>query len=167
MSLSLLNASFQEQEESARARRRTGKGTRRRRLTNSFLDSFMTIPHLVPRLLHRLKSAPRPQALRPVHPRARRRRSLRSPLPDDPDFTSVRKSSILLDPINPISTSRSYVRHKSLPPKVEPPQDSVESSANCHGIVEHDAPRKMTMQEKDWFANPYRAPTPIYYVYIF
>lgn len=127
----------------------------------------MTIPHLVPRLLQRLKSVPHPQVLRPIYPRARRRRSLRSPLPDDPDLTSLRRSSILLDPINPISTSKAYVRHKSLPPKVEAPQDSVEISSTSPGTVEHDAPRKMSMQEKGWFANPYRAPTPIYYAYIF
>lgn len=119
----------------------------------------MTIPHLIPRLLTRLKKVPQPQSIRPLQRKSRRRRSLRAPLPNEPDFNSHRQSSILLDPVNPISTPKAYVPHKSLPPRILLPPHDVDrqDAGNRPELVddEYDRPREMTTQEKEWFANPY------------
>lgn len=109
------------------------------------------MPRLLPRLLKILQDAPEPNTLTRSsgYTRLKKRVSLKNVIPEAPTFTSEgRTHSILLDNANPIIDGHLYNRHKALPPKVrlvKPPQNS----------GEHDRPREMTNEEREWWSSPY------------
>lgn len=107
------------------------------------------MPRLLPRLLKILQDAPEPITLSNRHTRYKKRVSMKNANPGTPTFTSEgRTHSILLDDANPITEGHLYNRHKSLPPRVrlvKPLQD----------IGEHDHPREMTDEEREWWSSPY------------
>ncbi|KAG2369938.1 hypothetical protein BDR07DRAFT_1447317 [Suillus spraguei] len=107
------------------------------------------MPRLLPRLLKILQDAPEPITLSNRHSRYKKRVSMKNTIPKTPTFTSEgRAHSILLDDANPITEGHLYNRHKSLPPRVrlvKPLQDT----------GEHDHPREMTDEEREWWSSPY------------
>ena len=111
---------------------------------------------LIPRLLRRLKeTSVAGETVRPLRPPAHGAKSLRRSLPPPPVF-SGRSRSILLDEINPITKPKAYRRHKSLPPQVRLPDSQKTRTVSRDGTVEDDVRREMTVEEKEWYANPYR-----------
>ncbi|KAF5393935.1 hypothetical protein D9757_000161 [Collybiopsis confluens] len=110
------------------------------------------MPRLLPRLISRLEASPPPSTFDPFsldHIRFRGK-SLRNPVPPTPSFhPSHYKQSILLSPGNPVTSSRDYKHHKSLPPRVSLPKNA-KSRKNAN-----DHPRTMTREERGWWANPY------------
>ena len=111
------------------------------------------MPRLLPRLLKVLQETPlnskRVAPSRNV--RARKRNSLYRPIPVAlPSFHPAgRTRSILLDE-NPVTDKQAFARHKRLPPRVRlGPRPVVHQ--------EHDVPREMTTQEREWWSSPYRA----------
>jgi hypothetical protein len=111
------------------------------------------MPRLIPRLLERLEHAPRSRRI-PVEPiRRRRKLSLRRPLLPLPSLSPhYRTRSILLDEVNPIINASAYKRHKSFPPKVW-----IHDFPRRKTVVadEHDRLRRMTEEERKWWASPY------------
>jgi hypothetical protein len=109
------------------------------------------MPRLLPRLLKILQDAPESNTFSSGYTRYKKRVSMKNIIPEAPTFTSEgRTHSILLDNANPIIEGHLYNRHKTLPPRVrlvKPLQDS----------VEHDHPREMTDEEREWWSSPYRA----------
>ena len=112
------------------------------------------MPRLLPRLLKALQETP-PLNSKHVAPSrnvgARKRKSLYRPVPVSvPSFDPAgRTRSILLDE-NPVTEKRVFARHKRLPPRVRlGPRPVVHK--------EHDVPREMTAQEREWWSSPYRA----------
>ncbi|KAG1820318.1 uncharacterized protein BJ212DRAFT_1567544 [Suillus subaureus] len=107
------------------------------------------MPRLLPRLLKILQDAPEPNTLSNGYTRYKKRVSMKNTIPETPTFTSEgRTRSILLDDANPITEGHLYNRHKSLPPRVrlvKPLQDT----------GEHDHPREMTDEEREWWSSPY------------
>ncbi|KAG1753902.1 uncharacterized protein EDB91DRAFT_1215395 [Suillus paluster] len=107
------------------------------------------MPRLLPRLLKTLQDAPQPNPASNGYTRYKKRISMKRLIPETPSFTSNgRTHSILLDDANPITEGHLYNRHKSLPPRVrllKPLQDT----------GEHDHPREMTEEERDWWSSPY------------
>lgn len=112
------------------------------------------MPRLVPRLLRIIS---REESLEKTYPfdirifRCRPK-SLVNPNPPKPSFHPAKyPRSILLTsaPLNPITRSRFYFRHKSLPPRIYLPKRPI-ARAN-----EHDRPRQMSEDERRWWANPY------------
>ncbi|KAG0709498.1 hypothetical protein DFH29DRAFT_792915 [Suillus ampliporus] len=107
------------------------------------------MPRLLPRLLKILQDAPQLNPARNGYTRYKKRVSMKKPVPETPSFTSAgRTHSILLDDANPITEGHLYDRHKSLPPRVrllKPLQDT----------GEHDHPREMTEEEREWWSSPY------------
>ena len=112
---------------------------------------------LIPRLLRRLNARSlASEKIRPLRPRAKGPKSLRKQLPPVPVFFG-RSRSILLDDVNPIMHSMAYRRHKSLPPQVRLPDSQKETrTVSRDGTVEDDVRREMTVEEREWWANPYR-----------
>ncbi|KAH9965720.1 hypothetical protein BC827DRAFT_1314648 [Russula dissimulans] len=111
---------------------------------------------LIPRLLRRLKARSiASEKIRPVRPPARGATSLRKQLPPPPDFSGRRSRSILLDDVNPIMHPKAYRQHKSLPPQVRLPDSQKTRTVSRDGTVEDDVRREMTVEEREWWANPY------------
>lgn len=115
-----------------------------------------SMPRLLPRLLKALQQTPLTQSsskhvARSQDIRSRKRKSLYRPiLVSLPLFHPAgRTRSILLDE-NPVTDKRVFARHKRLPPRVRLGPRPV-----VHG--EHDVPREMTTQEREWWSSPYRA----------
>lgn len=113
------------------------------------------MPRILPRLLQKLADEGFGQKENVFGPKPARRvrtQSLRKRLPPPPSFTPAeRTQSILLDPVNPVANAADYVRHKSLPPRVRVPRRAAVTTN-----TEYDRPRRMTTQERDWWASPYR-----------
>jgi hypothetical protein len=108
-------------------------------------------PRLLPRLLKFLQDAPLPNLQSKGNIRRRKRVSMKNPVPQMPSFiVNGRIQSILLDDTNPITEGHLYDRHKSLPPRVHIPRP-------LHDTGEHDRPREMTEEEREWWSSPYRA----------
>ena len=111
---------------------------------------------LIPRLLDRLKSRSiTPEKIRPIRPPAKGAKSLRKVLPPRPVFFG-RSRSILLDDVNPIMHPKAYRQHKSLPPQVNLPESQKTRTVSRDGTVENDVRREMTVEEREWWSNPYR-----------
>lgn len=114
------------------------------------------MPRLLPRLLKALQETPLTHTnSKHVAPSqdvgSRKRKSLYRPITVPlPSFHPAgRTRSILLDE-NPVTDKRAFARHKRLPPRVRLGPRPV-----VHG--EHDVPREMTTQEREWWSSPYRA----------
>ncbi|KAG1755833.1 hypothetical protein EDB19DRAFT_1663195 [Suillus lakei] len=107
------------------------------------------MPRLLPRLLKILQDTPEPNSLSNGYTRYKKRVSMKNTIPETPTFTSEgRTRSILLDNANPITEGYLYDRHKTLPPRVrlvKPLQDT----------GDHDHPREMTDEEREWWSSPY------------
>lgn len=117
-----------------------------------YLPPFF-MPRILPRLIERLQATKPKKPFEPfnLHEYRARSKSIRKPLPPTPSFHPADYSqSILLSPGNPIISSRDYIRHKSLPPRVRLPKDAIP------GKNAYDRPRNMTEQERRWWASPYR-----------
>lgn len=110
----------------------------------------------MPRILPRLRkviseggSGPRTDILWPR--RRNSKKSLCKPVPPRPTFkVADYKESILLTPGNPITNSRDYVRHKTVPPRLRLKRRVVAASPT------NNLPREMTKEERKWWADPYR-----------
>ncbi|KAJ3917465.1 hypothetical protein F5877DRAFT_44579 [Lentinula edodes] len=117
------------------------------------------MPRILPRLLKKLKNSHNPETFDrfSLDEHRFRGKSLWKPLPPNP-FPSFKPSdhgqSILLTPGNPITSSRDYVRRKSLPPRVYIPENGQKRKRkNAYEV--YDKPRRMTDGERDWWASPY------------
>lgn len=111
---------------------------------------------LIPRLLRRLKARSiASEKIRPLRPPAKGAKSLRKQVPPAPVFTG-RSQSILLDDVNPIMHPKAYRQHKSLPPSLSLPDSQKTRTVSRDGTVEDDVRREMTVEEREWWANPYR-----------
>jgi hypothetical protein len=80
-------------------------------------------------------------------------KSLHKPVPPRPSFHPSRHpQSILLSPAetNPITSSRLYNRHKTLPPLPRLSRRVRQAPG------QYDAPRSMSSEELKWWSNPYR-----------
>lgn len=111
------------------------------------------MPRLLPRLLKVLQETPLTQSSSKHVTRSQnvKRKSLYRPIPLTlPSFHPAgRTHSILLDE-NPMTDKRVFARHKRLPPRVRlGPRPVVRN--------EHDVPREMSTQEREWWSSPYRA----------
>lgn len=112
------------------------------------------MPRILPRLIDKILQQAHHQKNFPYYKPARRPKSLHRPLPPRPSFHPAHhQQSILLDTgsDNPITSSRSYLYHKTLPPRVFIPQNANTRQG------ETDSPRSMTAEELRWWTNPYRA----------
>jgi len=108
------------------------------------------MPRLLPRLLKILQDASQPNAPSNGYTSYKKRVSMKRHVPVTPSFTSDgRTQSILLDEANPITEGHLYDRHKSLPPRVRLPRPLLDTG-------EHDRPREMTEEEREWWSSPYR-----------
>ncbi|KAG6336345.1 hypothetical protein ID866_2740 [Astraeus odoratus] len=113
------------------------------------------MPRLLPRLIKKVNESS-PLGARPRHLDKRgyvprRRKSLYQPAPERPSFgVAGRTQSILLDDSSPVTNSRLYVRHKTLPPCVH-----VSASEFAAKRADMDVPREMTTQEREWWSSPY------------
>ncbi|KAH0587302.1 hypothetical protein J132_09478 [Termitomyces sp. J132] len=108
---------------------------------------------ILPRLLGRLERTSQRVSLdRFVLPR-RRPRSLYRSVPTPPSFQPAHhpKSILLYDPpTNPITSSRVYDRHKTLPPlprRFDKPRP--------RKTTDEDGPRAMTLEERKFWSSPY------------
>ncbi|KAJ3848838.1 hypothetical protein EV368DRAFT_76020 [Lentinula lateritia] len=117
------------------------------------------MPRILPRLLKKLKNSHIPETFDhfSLDKHRFRGKSLWKPLPPNP-FPSFKPSdhgqSILLTPGNPITSSRDYIRRKSLPPRVYIPENAQKrQKKNVYEV--HDKPRRMTDGEREWWASPY------------
>ncbi|KAJ3904460.1 hypothetical protein F5879DRAFT_955017 [Lentinula edodes] len=117
------------------------------------------MPRILPRLLKKLKNSHNPETFDrfSLDEHRFRGKSLWKPLPQNP-FPSFKPSdhgqSILLTPGNPITSSRDYIRRKSLPPRVYIPENAQKRKRkNAYEV--YDEPRRMTGGERDWWASPY------------
>ena len=114
------------------------------------------MPRLAPRLVKTiLKDANKPKFF-PFSKPVKRRKSLHDPkqLREAPPFNFKNyEQSILLSASgpNPITESRAYESHKTLPPVVFLPKGAKAKEG------EADKPREMTEQERKWYSSPYRA----------
>ncbi|EDR12502.1 uncharacterized protein LACBIDRAFT_311975 [Laccaria bicolor S238N-H82] len=110
------------------------------------------MPRILPRLIDKISQQAQHQKNFPFYGPPRRPKSLHRPLPPRPSFNPAHHPrSILLDtgPDNPITSSQSYLYHKTLPPRVFIPQNANTRQG------ETDSPRTMTAEERRWWANPY------------
>ncbi|KIK96954.1 hypothetical protein PAXRUDRAFT_825441 [Paxillus rubicundulus Ve08.2h10] len=111
------------------------------------------MPRLLPRLLKMLKEAP----LTDHHPRhvdrsqnvsSSKRKSLYHLPTPPPSFNPAGRSHSILLNENPVTDKQVFTRHKSLPPTVR--------VAPTHVAHErYDAPREMTVEEREWWSSPY------------
>ncbi|KAG2158802.1 uncharacterized protein EDB93DRAFT_1076106 [Suillus bovinus] len=107
------------------------------------------MPRLLPRLLKILQDASEPNTFNNGYTRYKKRVSMKNTIPETPTFTSEgRTHSILLDNANPITDGHLYNRHKSLPPRVHLVKPLQHTG-------EHDHPREMTNEEREWWSSPY------------
>lgn len=111
------------------------------------------MPRLLPRLLKALQetSSTSTHVPRSQNVRVGKRKSLYRPMPVSlPSFHPAgRTRSILLDE-NPVTDKRVFTRHKRLPPRVR-------LGLRLAMHEEHDVPREMTTQEREWWSSPYCA----------
>ncbi|KAJ4481961.1 hypothetical protein J3R30DRAFT_3455485 [Lentinula aciculospora] len=114
------------------------------------------MPRILPRLLKKLEETSRYEKTFDrfsLSDHRFRGKSLWRPLPPNP-YPSFNPSdysqSILLTPGNPITSSRDYIRRKTLPPRVNIPENAQKRKRDVH-----DKPRKMTEEERVWWASPY------------
>ncbi|PFH52529.1 hypothetical protein AMATHDRAFT_1936 [Amanita thiersii Skay4041] len=112
------------------------------------------MPRLLPRLIRKTSQQVHLQKLYPLSVHAIRpsKASLRRPSLPAPFFHPAHhKQSLLLSstPSNPITASRDYIQHKSLPPRAYIPE---RAKARANG---YDRPRQMNANERRWWANPY------------
>ncbi|KAF8076233.1 hypothetical protein FPV67DRAFT_1776787 [Lyophyllum atratum] len=110
------------------------------------------MPRILPRLLTAIERSTEPSSWTPFVLPRRGRESLHKPVPPRPSFHPAHHTkSILLDQheTNPITSSRVYVRHKSLPPRPRL------SRRVKHRKDSHDRPRAMTEHERQWWSSPY------------
>ncbi|KAF5388414.1 hypothetical protein D9615_000254 [Tricholomella constricta] len=105
---------------------------------------------ILPRLLARIPFEP--QSWSPFVLPRRKLKSLYRSVPPRPSFHPARhlKSILLREPdTNPITSSRTFLRHKTLPPLLHQPRRVK------HPQHDHDRPRAMTEQERQWWSSPY------------
>lgn len=110
------------------------------------------MPRLLPRLLKALQETPSNAKRVPLsrHVGACKRKSLYRPIPGhSPPFQFAGRTRSFLLEENPVTDKRAFKRHKRLPPRVR-----LGSGPLVHG--EHDVPREMTTQEREWWSSPYR-----------
>lgn len=81
----------------------------------------------------------------------KRIQTLNRPLPTQPQLTG-RAKSILLDDIKLMKGERSnkFIYHKKQPPQVRIMNNQKNS------LLEEDAPREMTEEERSWYSSPWR-----------
>lgn len=112
------------------------------------------MPRILPRLIDKLAQHGIPEfASERFDVKALRfqGKSIHKPVPPRPSFNPADHSqSILLSPGNPITHSRDYVRHKTLPPLVHVGKRVRRRTQG------YDRPREMTQEERSWWASPYR-----------
>jgi hypothetical protein len=109
------------------------------------------MPRLVPRLLKAIGSRQilGTKQFIPIQSTRRRRPSLFRPIPEPSSACIDRnRRSIILFPTNEITQSRSFQRHKRLPPKLHVNQSKQRL---------RDPPREMTEEERRWWSDPYRS----------
>ncbi|KAL0581999.1 hypothetical protein V5O48_000057 [Marasmius crinis-equi] len=108
------------------------------------------MPRILPRLLKKVAD----NSPRPCDPfkyaRQPKTISIRKPVLPAPSFNPADyPQSILLSQNNPITSSRDYEQHKSLPPRIHV-RKRVKSNQ-----YRHDCPREMTEEERRWWSSPY------------
>lgn len=112
------------------------------------------MPRIIPRLLKQLNTQhASEQRYIPFDIKAIRkpRKSIYAAVEGRPPLQSTHfQKSILLNPVNPVTQSRRYARHKTFPPRVYIPRNA-KSRQN-----ENDQPRYMSIDELAWGASPYR-----------
>ncbi|KAK7695515.1 hypothetical protein QCA50_000151 [Cerrena zonata] len=112
------------------------------------------MPRLIPRLVQALRNAPLITAAAesssaPIQRPNPRPKSQWVPPPPPPNFSiEGRKKSFLLER-NPIINRRIYRRHKTLPPVVRL------GKFVKAGPKDVDKPRRMSVQERQWYSDPY------------
>ncbi|KAF5369749.1 hypothetical protein D9758_001197 [Tetrapyrgos nigripes] len=110
------------------------------------------MPRILPRLLSRLSQSQSPQKFDSSSLKTVKRpaKSLRKPVPLPQSLNPADHSqSILLTPKNQITSSRDYVQHKSLPPRVHVGKRA-EAAAGSY-----DKSRSMSKEELKWWSSPY------------
>lgn len=126
------------------------------------------MPRLLPRLIKTLASPLADARDRPLQNPAFRQqnktlKSSHREVPPRPSFSPAgRTRSILLDAQSPITKPWLHARHKSLPPRIRLHNRGRVGVNGRNGQGELtdavcDRPRRMTVQERAWWANPYRA----------
>jgi hypothetical protein len=113
---------------------------------------FRRMPRILPRLLEKIALQKNERWSPLTFPREWPK-SLYKPVPPRPSFRpSHHPQSILLAPAetNPITSSRVYNRHKTLPPR------PLLSRRVRAAPGQHDLPREMSDDELQWWSNPYR-----------
>jgi hypothetical protein len=115
------------------------------------------MPRLLPRLLEKLKKNP---IITIDHTKLKRKLPKVSkfrPLPPKVSLDAADyPRSIILSPGNPITDWRLHTPHKRLPPKPFLLKKDYAAQKRKR-FDKHDLPRKMTEEELNWFASPYRA----------
>ncbi|KAJ3733330.1 hypothetical protein DFJ43DRAFT_226642 [Lentinula guzmanii] len=113
------------------------------------------MPRILPRLLKKLEETSSQKAFDhfSLDKYRFRGKSFWKPPPPNP-LPSFKPSdysqSILLTPNNPITSSRDYIRRKSLPPRANLPENAQRRKNDLF-----DRPRRMTDEERGWWASPY------------
>ncbi|KII94669.1 hypothetical protein PLICRDRAFT_148733 [Plicaturopsis crispa FD-325 SS-3] len=113
------------------------------------------MPRLLPRLLKEIekqKLGVSKENASAINDRANRPRtkSLHRHRPPAPSYSHVgRTRSIILDPLFPATRIR---RHKSRPPQVRVHKAALQ---NAVARGEHDLPRRMSVEERQWWSSPY------------
>ncbi|KAJ3992329.1 hypothetical protein F5050DRAFT_1579764 [Lentinula boryana] len=113
------------------------------------------MPRILPRLLKKLEETSSQKAFDhfSLDKYRFRGKSFWKPPPPNP-LPSFKPSdysqSILLTPNNPITCSRDYIRRKSLPPRANLPENAQRRKNDLF-----DRPRRMTDEERGWWASPY------------
>jgi hypothetical protein len=110
------------------------------------------MPRILPRLLEKIATQ-KDELWSPLSFPRQSPKSLYNIVPPRPSFhpSHYPRSILLADPeTNPITSSRAYNRHKTLPPR---PRLSrrVKSISS-----QYDSPRQMSDDEFQWWSNPYR-----------
>ncbi|KAJ7591345.1 hypothetical protein C8J56DRAFT_781566 [Mycena floridula] len=109
------------------------------------------MPRLIPRLVKKFSENPSQLQDFSKFERRLRVKSSYKPVPPAPSLkVSDHPVSILLSSRNPITHSKDYLRHKTLPPVVK-----LRRGRRSLGGTENDAPREMTAEERTWWSNPY------------
>jgi hypothetical protein len=123
------------------------------------------MPRLIPRLLKRLQDAPADNSKRISVAPVRRRRiiSFRGPSLPPPSLSPFgRTRSILLEDVNPVINTAAYTRHKSLPPRLRIHKAQRRRAVDTN---QDELPRRMTQEERRWWASPYCTWKPYTFLY--
>lgn len=122
-----------------------------RLVTENSRATFM--PRIIPRLLKAIEHAAYTPERPPEIPTSllrKKRRSLWTPhIPKSNFSVDGRTKSVLLDDVNPLIHKGVFRRHKRLPPRVRVHKATLKRSDSS------DVPRRMTPEEREWYANPY------------